>query len=765
MPKDSIKTISIYQQGIYPFPKDEINPKDKNEDWARKWGESIYAAYVNERTAIPYSKLNEIDTLRDYAAGNQSIQKYQNILLNEAEEGSEELEGYLNVNWDIFSVMPKFLHIIQGIFEQQEHAIVATAVDPKSTEEKELNQIRKWFKAKYQDIINNVRQINHQDPLSEWLPETVDELELYKTMGGFKLAKEMEIEEVLQYTFYISDWAETKRKLINDFVTINCGATKDYTDQYTKKAKTRYVDPRNLIMQYSKHWDHRNSEYAGEIIKETISNVRKNTNLSEDQLRNIAQFYNGRNLNPSLASWSTDDLMNQGGTSGYKYDSFLIDILDYEWFSIDEKYRTTRRNDRGEEFTYDDDWGKVHNTEKRKTEIKRYKTVYKAKWIIGTDFVYDFGHQYDITRPGKKEVELSYKLYVLPGRSIVSLCVPNLDQIQLTWLKMQNALAMSSNAGIAAEYTSLQNMTLGGQKMQPLEILSIRRDTGDLIYKLTTHMGKPNVPGGARPIQELEGGIGRQLEEFMRLFELNLNFVRDVSGINQIADASTPDPNQSVGGSQLAVAATTNALRPIYSAYIRMKELTARSSALRVQLLIRHSKKAYEGYMPVVGGAGVKILSVGTEVMDADYHIKIQARPTEQRKQLILDAAIQAMSPDKDGYVGIEYPEFLMVERMLEDGNLKYAEYFLTYRSQRNKERQDIRMKENQKMDAEFAQQTAQVKAEEERTTKQFDTDEKIRFEQAKAEINESVEMRKHEREKEKIILQAQAKALQTQTV
>jgi hypothetical protein len=765
MPSNSIKTISNFQQGIFPFPKDEISPKDKNEQWAQKWGEAIYSAYVNERTAIPYSKLNEMDTLRAYAAGNQDIQKYQKVLLTEAEEGAEELEGYLNVNWDIFSVMPKFLHIIQGIFEQQEHAIIATAVDPKSTEEKELSQIRKWFKAKYKDIINEVRQINKQDPLSEWLPESVDELELYKTMGGFKLAKEMEIEEALQYTFYISDWTETKRKIISDFVTINCAATKDYTDQYTNKAKIRYVDPRNLIMQYSKHWDHRNSEYAGEIIKETISNIRKNTNLSEDQLRNIAQFYNGRNLNPSLASWSTDDLMSQG-SSGYKYDSFLIDILDYEWFSIDEKYRTTRTNSRGETVTYDDDWGKVHNSEKRKTEIKRYKTVYKAKWIIGTDFVYDFGHQYDITRPGKKEVELSYKLYVLPGRSIVSLSVPNLDQVQLTWLKMQNALAMSSNAGVAVEYTSLQNMTLGGQKMQPLEILSIRRDTGDLIYKLTTHQGRPNTPGGCRPIQELEGGIGRQLEEFIRLFDLNLNFIRDVTGINQIADASTPDPNQSVGGSQLAVAATTNALRPIYSAYVRMKELSARSSALRVQLLVRHSKKAYEGYIPVVGSAGVKILSVGTDIMDADYHIKIQARPTEQRKQVILQAAMQAMAPDREGYVGIEYPEFLMVERMLEDGNLKYAEYFLAYRSQKNKERQDMRMKENQKLDAEYAQNTAVIKEEETRKTKQLDTDEKIRFEQAKAEIEDGINAREHEREKEKIILQAQAKAqLETQKV
>jgi hypothetical protein len=113
---------------------------------------------------------------------------------------------------------------------------------------------------------------------------------------------------------------------------------------------------------------------------------------------------------------------------------------------------------------------------------------------------------------------------------------------------MQNALAMSANSGVAVEYTSLMNMKLGGEKMEPLEILSIRRDTGDLIYKMTTHMGKQNIPGGMRPIQELTGGIGPQLQEFITLFDLNLNFIRQLTGINEIADATTPDPNQSVGG-------------------------------------------------------------------------------------------------------------------------------------------------------------------------------------------------------------------------
>ena len=750
----AVKSVSSYQKGTYPFPKDDIDPKKKDAAWGKKFCEAMYAAWVTDRCGIPYSQIEEMHELRRYGAGLQDVSKYQRILLSESESG--DLEGFLNINWDIFSVMPKFKHVIRGIFEEQDHAIIANAVDPKSIDEKKNVILRKWFKARYKDTLNNLRQMGGGEPIDEWLPESAHELQVYQTMGGLRLAKEMEIEEALNYTFYISDWQEVKRKMIDDYGDINCAGVKDYTDPYTKKAKIRYVDPLNLVIQYSRHWDHRNSEYAGEKIRESITNIRKNTDIPEDELRQLAQFYNGAGPNANLTNWGLDDLRVADGV--WKYDDFQIDIMDCEWFSVNKKYRTTRTNERGEDYTYDEDYGKVYDRTNRKTEISTYKTVYRCKWIIGTDFVYDFGIQYDIPRPGKKEVELSFKFYKLPGRSIVSVAVPNLDQMQLAWLKLQNALAMSSNSGIAVEYTSLQNMKLGGEKMDPLDILSLRRDTGDLFYKLTTHTGRMNVPGGFRPIQELEGGIGRQLEELIRIFDLNMNFIRDLTGINQVADASSPDPNQSVGGSELAIAQTTKALKPIYSGYVRLKELVARSCAIRIQNLVRNDPEAYNVYLPIVGTAGVKFLEFDAENIDVDYHIKIIARPTEKRKEVILQAALQAMQPDREGYVGIEIQDFLMIERLLEDGNLKYAEYFLNYRSQKNKERQTQLQRENMQIDAKNAQETARVKGEEDRNTKSFETDESIRLETAKADLEDRNKDREHQRKMQEIALQTSMK-------
>jgi hypothetical protein len=290
--------------------------------------------------------------------------------LDESEDGSE-LEGYMNLNWDILAVMPKFMNIIQGIFEEQEHSIVASAVDPKSTRTRELDKLRKWFKGRYKPMLDAVNNIAGYQPEPEWIPETLDELGIYEQTGGFKLVKETEIEEGLDYSFYISDWKEIKRKMIYDFASINSAAVKDYTDQYTRKAKARYVNPAKLIIQYSRYWDHRNSEYGGEVIQESISNIRKNTDLSEEILRQLAQFYNGRSSNLTISSWAEDDLKLEGG--GWKYDNFMIEVVDAEWFSVNEKGRTYRTNSRGDTFSYDEKEGTTHDTQKKTTVLKNIK--------------------------------------------------------------------------------------------------------------------------------------------------------------------------------------------------------------------------------------------------------------------------------------------------------------------------------------------------------------------------------------------------------
>ena len=743
-----------YKTGSFPFPEDNINPQEKDKKWAKKYGEAIISLFFKNRTAIPYNRTSEIAALRALADGRQDPIKYKKILLDESEE-SGELEGYMNVSFDVFSMMPKFMRVVEGMLEQTDHQVVATAIDPKSSGEKEELRLRTAFNMKFHDILSEIEQGLGMDVGGQFLPETVEELELYSGMGGFKLARETEIEEGLDYTFFVSEWKEIKKRLEKDFATFHAMCVKDYTDQFTKKVKVRYVDPAFFIGQKSKSYDGRSMEWAGEIVQLSASEiVKQDPDVDLDELKKLARLYNGRNGNATLgdtdlsADYSADP-------DKCRWANFLLDILDFEWKSVDSEYWTTRKNKYGNELSYEEKWGTVSDGKKRKTRIYNIHTIYKAQWVIGTEIVFDFGPQHDIPRPGGKEVALSYHFYSRSDKSIVESSEPALDQIALAHIKLQNALAKAAPSGISIEYTSLLNMKLGANKMEPLELLAIRKQSGDLIYKATTHRGQVNIPGGYRPVQELIGGIGPQLDEFIKIFDLYLEFIRDATGVNQIADASTPHPEQSVGGSQLAVAATNNALRPLYSAYITTKERVAKNVSMRIQLLIKHNKKAYDGYVPVLGRVGVRIISVSADVVDADYYIKYEAKPTEERKQVILNAAIAAMSPGQDGLKDIELGDFLFIERLLNNGNLKHAEAYLNYRSKKNQEKRERLQAENMRLNAEHERESAVMKHEMEKDMEKFKTDQKIRFEEAKLELEERYKGLDHEREKEKIALES----------
>jgi hypothetical protein len=163
--------------------------------------------------------------------------------------------------------------------------------------------------------------------------------------------------------------------------------------------------------------------------------------------------------------------------------------------------------------------------------------------------------------------------------------------------------------------------------------------------------------------------------------------------------------------------------------------------------------------MPVIGKIGVQVISVGADAVDADYYIKYEAKPTKDRKEVLRQAAINAMSPDRDGVIGIELPDFLMIERLLESGSLKYAEAFLNYKSKKNKERQQQLQRENMQLDAQREQETAKLKIELENSAtvlkEKTKTDESIRLYAAKAEIDEQIAIKEHERKKELLQLQS----------
>lgn len=688
--------------GIYNFPSHRVDPATKlMKDWNVQYCQAINTLYRNNLTGINYSDVDLFARYRSYGSGNQDKLQYMDWLgltkkpippvPNAATSTSSPVQqpsdfvrqGYMNINWEILSVAPNFKNVILGTFEDMEHDIYADGVDESSSAEREQAKWNLWANKELKELLDyaNAAGLKQQNP--DYIPETIKELEMFSNMGGFKLKSEISIELAMQYTAYLSEWKEVKRKVFEDLFDIGVAVTKDYLDPMTQKIKVRYCDPAMCVIPYTHQTEFKNMPFGGEYIFYTIAEIRAlnkpdgTPQFTEEELVEIAQKTTGQYNNPAVINnWHIDQF------GRYEYDTFRICVLDCEYKSDDYKYTTERINSKGETVVHRDDFGKVRTGDKRKTHITKTLMVYKCKWIVGTDYAWDYGHQFDIPRPTPSEANTSFHAYKMKAGSTVKRMIPLLDSIQLSWLKLQNAKAKAAPSGLAIEYGSLLNVSIGNNKLTPLEVLKIRNQTGDILYQATTHRTYMPSQTNYKPIQELQGGLGTQGQEFLMLITNDINMIRQIIGISNVADASSPAPDQLVGTSELSLQATSTTLRPMYSAYLTIKERAFRNVALRVQLLVKYNGEYELSYFRALGSEVTQTLKIGAEINNAMFGIRIEARPDQQEKQAILQAAMEAMRVGRQGVPLLSYSDYLIVQDFVSKGMLKMAQAYIASKEQ-----------------------------------------------------------------------------------
>lgn len=689
--------------GAYNFPSHSVDPEiKKKKDWNVQYAQAIHSLYRNNLTGINYSDVDLFARYRAYASGNQDKLQYMDWLgvtkkptptvPNQATSTSSPVnqpsdfvrQGFMNINWEILSVAPNFMNVILGTFEDIDHEIYADGLDEKSSAEREQAKWELWVEKELQGYMQEVEQaIGIQLRKPGYVPETIQELEMYSAMGGFKLKSEISIEAALRYTAAISEIKELKRKMLEDLVSLGVTVAKDYLDPLTQKVKVRYCDPALCVIPYVQQTEFDNMPFAGEYTFYTIAEIRalndanNNPVFTEEELQEIARKSINHYNNPAVINnWYIDQF------GRYEYDTFRVCVLDCEFKSDDWKYTTERVNSKGEVVVHKDKFGKIRDRDNAKTHITKTLMVYKCKWIVGTEFAWDYGHQFDIPRPTPSDAKLSFHAYKMKSGSMIKRMIPLLDSIQLSWLKLQNAKAKAAPGGLAIEYGSLLNVAIGNQKLTPLEVLKIRNQTGDILYQATTHRTYMPSQTNYKPIQELAGGLGPQGREFLELISHDIEMIRQIIGISRVADASSPTGADLVGVSEMSLQATSNTLKPMFSAYITVKERAFRNAALRIQLLVKFNKTYELGYDKAIGAPSTQILKIGSEVNNAMFGIRIEAKPTQEEKQTILTAAMESMRVGRQGIPLLGYSDYLVVFDFVNKGMLKMAKAYIAYKEQ-----------------------------------------------------------------------------------
>lgn len=745
----------------YPFPDHDTDPKKKKElQFCFEFSKAIHAQYCTDKSGIGNRDRKNFSTLRAFSDGRQPVGRYQrvlspgmfadapetpstslDILTGVVNPGDEVIDrkGYMNILWETVSVAPKYRRVVVDRYDEIHHDIFVDGLDEGTMNQKEEAKWQLWVETTYNDLLQGLDNITGAErDVPEFVPKSKEELDMYASMGGFKIKTEIALEKAIPGILHESDSEEIKRRVLGDLHDLNFAATKDYVDRKTQRVKARYVDPERFVISYSKTKKFKKIYHAGEYVEYNLAELRALLpKLTEQAIKGIVEKYKDSYSNRSIydrhhANEDNDTLDDYWE----KHKDYTVLVLDCEYLTSDKEYSTKIKNKHGDERMVDQKYGKMYEGEDKQTVIADKEVYYRCKYVVGTDYCFDYGLQYDIPRSNDlKEAMSSFHAYKVPGKSIVELMIPYIDQFQLAWFRLQNAIAKARPKGLAIEVKALQNISLNGKNLGPLDLIQISREDGTLLYSNTNSRSHMPAYSGGLPFAELEGGIGKQMVEYHTIMQTSLDGIAELTGVPRIEAGGAPEPRSGLGLNQMAASSSYKATNHVYKGWIHILEGLAVNSCRRLQLWITNrDNQAYEIYSKAYGKNTAEILKIGGEEGTLAAAIRITARPSLEEKERIYTAALESMKAGKSGYGGLETSDFLMITRMIDLGQLKYAEMML-----RTKEASAKRLEQEKAQQATAQQIQGQQEVEAQKHQQEIDllkTKGKVETDREVAKIN-----------------------------
>ena len=685
---------------INGYPSPLASNEDKaNPTYGLRYFKEMYREWDSNGTTSYQNKKDRYTRNRKYAEGNQDIGKYKDLLDVNGDS------SYLNIDWTPVSIIPKFVDVIVNGMVNQEYETKAEATDPVAA-----NKRLEKKKSLYGNMLskNFIEGLEDKTGLSlapkGFVADSSEEIDMFMALN-YKQNVEIALEKSIDYTLDINDYSEVKRLMIRDLVVLGLGAAKTSISP-SEGIKIRHVDPANLITSFSAKPDFKNISHAGEIYSITIADLKQQAGeeLSEEDYAKIANEYAGKNNNPSSYSSS---IYYEDGSASYEYDKFSISILDAEFMTSHSLNYEKKGNQHG---GFSVNKKKENYKTPKKSKYKRedvsssVKVIYAGKYILDTDYVFNYGLMKDIPRvkSNLSETRLSYiiyqpNIYKMNSRSMVDRMVPFADQIQLAHLKIQHVLAKARPKGAAFEIGALENVSKGdGGTFTTLELQEIYDQTGNVYFRRQDDEGNMT---NAMPITELENGIGRDFGTLIGVYNHNMQMIRDVTGVNEARDASQPSSEALVGVQKLALLASNNATRDINDAYLNVTKRVSQSVAVRMQDLVNF-KGLHSMYSNVIGESSMNSIDMMKKMSIHEFGITLDIAPNEEEKQL-MEQNIQVSLAQKE----LRLEDAIMIRSVK---NVKMANQMLILRRTKYQKELAAQAQKASEQNAAIQQQSAQ---------------------------------------------------------
>ena len=565
------------------FPSQFASDAEKATDkYGLMIGQAIqYEWFRKDSSACRYySRWRDFNRLRLYARGEQPIAKYKNEL---AVDGDL---SYLNLDWSIVPIIPKFVDLVVNGMNDRLFKVNAYAQDAMSQSKRSKYQDMIEAQMVSKELLNKIQEGTGANPFTmspEDLPNTDEELALYMQLN-YKPAIEIAEEEGIDTVFAMNHYEDIRRRLDYDLTVLGLACAKH---EFLPGAgvEVKYVDPANLIHSYTEDPQYKDCFYWGEIKTVPITELMKiDQSLTKEDLEEISQY-----------SQMWYDYFNVA--QYYENDIFYRDTVTLMYFN----YKTTKKyvykkkvNENGATkiIEKDDSFNPPEEMMEENNFKRISKTIdvwYEGIMVMGTNIMLKWELMENMVRPKSASqaalpnyVATSPRMYKAAIESLTTRMIPFADLIQLTHLKLQQVISRTVPDGVYIDADGLNEVDLGtGNAYNPEDALRLYFQTGSVVGRSYTQEGEYNQ--GKVPIQQLTSNSGASKTQ-MLITNMNnyINMIRQVTGLSEAKDGSTPDPNALVGIQKLAALNSNTATRHILDGSLYIYRTLAEGLSYRI---------------------------------------------------------------------------------------------------------------------------------------------------------------------------------------
>lgn len=503
-------------------------------------------------------------------------------------EGALEL---VNLDFNIINVAEKFCRIVSNGISDENYMLDIRANDRFTAIQKENRRdyLSKYMAAK--PMLEKYKELfpDGVDMMPKgYVPESEDDLNLYmsiKERPRIEIAEEI----LINYVLGSNDWDFIGREFNKDLVDVGLVICRVFTDK-NDGVKVDYVDPENYVHSTVKRRDFKDKYYEGYVDTITISDLRRESDFTEEELKKIAKLHNTQN-NFRWDTCTIDDIVD-----------FRVDVLRFA-YKTSKKIVFKKKTRKGETIKLSkrsDKWeGNPTNT-----MSKTLDTWLEGNYILASDFIYGYKeceNLYDdvMNKAMSPFITFAHKIYENRLQSFATNIEQPAKELQRITVKIQQLIKELKPDGIAIDVNQLAELDdgKGGSKTTTWEQTLNLWEMKGIAFVKTINMGEDGVKTGAA-VSPLGLQQGSAFIPLLNSWAHYYNLIRENTGINPARDGSMA-PDALVGVNQLAQLASNTVTRDIVETAVMFKKRICETISSRIKSIFtyneaKHLKEIYE---------------------------------------------------------------------------------------------------------------------------------------------------------------------------